>query len=112
MEKLLDKNEKEDAEEVFDGISDIAECTKAGKKPPRSKGYRILINGKPFVSKKARITGREVLILGGKTPPENFTLRVKLAGHKPERVGLDEVVDLRHPGVEKFKSLPKDQTEG
>lgn len=112
MEKLLDRDESEDTEDVFDGITDIAEWTKSGKKPPRSKGYRILINGKPFVSKEAHITGREVLTLGGKTPPENFTLRVKLAGHKPEKLGLDEVFDLRRPGVEKFKSLPKDQTEG
>jgi hypothetical protein len=31
---------------------------------------------------------------------------------KEEKVGLDEHVDLRRPGVEKFKALPRDQTEG
>jgi len=37
---------------------------------------------------------------------------VKIAGQRPQKVELDEQVDLRHPGVEKFKALPRDQTEG
>ena len=34
------------------------------------------------------------------------------AGERPRKVGLDEKIDLRRPGVEKFKALPRDQTEG
>ncbi len=56
--------------------------------------------------------GREVLELAGLRPPKDYTLRVKVAGQKPEKVGLDEKVDLRKPGIEKFKALPRDQTEG
>ena len=48
----------------------------------------------------------------GLTPPETYTLRVKLAGDRPQKVELDERVDLRRPGVEKFKALPRDQQEG
>ena len=57
-------------------------------------------------------TGREILTLAGLLPAENYTLRMKMAGEKPRKVGLDEKVDLRQPGVEKFKALPRDQTEG
>jgi hypothetical protein len=57
-------------------------------------------------------TGRAILTLAGLLPAENYTLRIKLAGEKPQKVGLDEHVDLRRPGVEKFKALPRDQTEG
>jgi hypothetical protein len=99
-------------EEILDGIADLEEYAREGKRPPRARGYRIRVNGERFEVTQQFITGREVLTLAGLTPPENYTLRVKLAGHRPEKVDLDEKVDLRHPGVEKFKAHPRDQTEG
>jgi hypothetical protein len=99
-------------EEVLDEIVDLEEYARLGKRPPLSRGYRIRINGEAFVVHEARPTGREILTLAGLLPAENYTLRVKLAGEKPRKVELDERVDLRHPGVEKFKALPRDQTEG
>lgn len=78
---------------------------------PLSKGYRIRVNGDPFVVNEPMPTGRAILTLAGLLPAENYTLRVKMAGEKPHKE-LDEKVDLRRPGVEKFKALPRDQTEG
>jgi hypothetical protein len=99
-------------EEVLDDIVDLEEYAKLGKRPPLAKGYRIRVNGEPFVVHDPKPTGRAILTLAGLIPAENYTLRVKLAGERPRKVGLDEKVDLRHPGVEKFKALPRDQTEG
>jgi hypothetical protein len=99
-------------EEILDEIVDLEEYASQGKRPPYARGYRIRVNGKPFDVMQRFITGREVLTLAGLTPPEEYTLRVKLAGHRPEKVDLDEKVDLRHPGIEKFKALPRGQTEG
>lgn len=99
-------------EEFLDGIADLEEYAREGKKPPRARAYRIRVNGERFEVEQQFITGREVLTLAGLEPPENYTLRVKLAGQRPKKVDLDERVDLRHPGVEKFKALPRDQTEG
>jgi hypothetical protein len=99
-------------EEVLDEIVDLEEYARLGKKPPLSRGYRIKVNGEPFVIHEPRPTGREILTLAGLLPAENYTLRVKFAGEKPRKVELDERVDLRHPGIEKFKALPRDQTEG
>ena len=99
-------------EEILDEIVDLEEYARTGRRPPRCRGYRIRVNGDPFVVHEPKPTGREILTLSGLTPPENYTLRVKLAGEKPRRVDLDEQVDLRQPGVEKFKALPRDQTEG
>ena len=99
-------------EEVLDEIIDLEEYAKLGKRPPLSKGYRIRVNGEPFVVHEPAPTGRAILTLAGLLPAENYTLRVKMAGEKPHKVGLDETVDLRHHGVEKFKALPRDQTEG
>jgi len=105
---------KEDAgdEQVLDEIVDLEEYAKLGKRPPLSKGYRIRVNGDPFVVQDPKPTGRAILTLAGLLPAEEYTLREKLAGQKPRKVGLDEHVDLRRPGVEKFKALPRDQTEG
>jgi hypothetical protein len=99
-------------EEIVDEIADLEEYAKQGKQPPHSRGYRFKVNGEPYVVSDPIITGREVLTIAGKTPLADYTLRVKVAGQKPQKVGLDEVVNLRHPGIEKFKALPLDQTEG
>ena len=99
-------------EEILDEIADLEEYARSGRRPPKCRGYRIRVNGEPFVLNDPEPTGREVLVLAGLTPPEGYTLRVKLAGQKPRRVELDEKVNLREPGVEKFKALPRDQTEG
>ena len=99
-------------EQVVDDIIDLEEYAKLGKRPPLAKGYRVRINGEPFVVHDPIVTGRAILTLAGLLPAEDYTLRVKMAGEKPEKVGLNEKVDLRRPGVEKFKALPRDQTEG
>jgi hypothetical protein len=99
-------------EAVLDDIIDLEEYAKKGEAPPLAKGYRLKINGESYVIQDPSVTGREVLTLAGLLPAEDYTLRVKLSGERPKRVGLDEKIDLRHPGVEKFKALPRDQTEG
>lgn len=93
-------------------VADLEEYATRGEPPPHCRSYRIRINGNHYVVHGQFITGREVLELAGLTPPEEYTLRVKLAGQRPKKVDLDEKVDLRTPGIEKFKALPKDQTEG
>lgn len=99
-------------EEILDEIADLEEYARRGEQPPRCRGYRIRVNGERFVVEESCVTGRAVLALAGLTPPERYSLRVKVAGQRPRRVALDEKVDLRSPGVEKFKALPRDQTEG
>lgn len=99
-------------EEIIDEIADLEEYAKKGKRPPHCSQYRFKVNGQPYVVNAPIITGREVLTLAGKIPPADYTLRVKIAGHRPKKVELDEEVNLRHPGIEKFKALPLDQTEG
>jgi hypothetical protein len=111
-DNLEDRSADPGVEEVLDEIIDLEEYARLGKRPPLSKGYRILVNGDPFVVHEPTPTGRAILTLAGLLPAENYTLRIKLAGQKPQKVGLDEPVDLRRPGVEKFKALPRDQTEG
>lgn len=113
MEDRAEADEHDRGEEaVLDDIIDLEEYAKRGERPPLAKGYRIKINGDPYVVHDPKPTGREILTLAGLLPAEDYTLRLKAAGSKPEKIGLDEKVDLRKPGVEKFKALPRDQTEG
>ena len=99
-------------EAVLDDIVDLEEYAKLGKRPPLAKGYRLKINGDAYVVHDPTPTGREILTLAGLLPAKDYTLRIKLTGERPRKVELDDKVDLRLPGVEKFKALPRDQTEG
>ena len=99
-------------ETILDDIIDLEEYAKLGKRPPLAKGYRFKVNGDSYVVHDPTPTGLEVLTLAGLLPAKEYTLRVKYAGERPRKVGLDKKVDLRRSGVEKFKALPRDQTEG
>jgi len=113
-EKLLDIAAEllEEVEELIDEIIDLEEYAKDGKKPPHARAYRFKVNETICVSEKSKIKGREILEKAGLTPPNNYTLRQKMSGGVPKRIELDEVVDLREPGIEKFRAIRKEQTEG
>jgi hypothetical protein len=74
--------------------------------------YRIQIDKPHFELTNPTPTGRELLTLAGKTPVEQFGIYLKVPGSQPQRIGLDQHVDLRSPGVDRFVTLPLDQTEG
>lgn len=99
-------------EEILDEIADLTEYAQRGEQPPRCRGYRVRINKERYVFYSPYVTGAEVLEKASLTPPENYTLRVKVAGQRPRKIGPCEKVDLRQLGVEKFKALPRDQREG
>ena len=106
------KEDHAGVEAVLDDIIDLEEYAKLGKRPPLAKGYRININGDPYVVHDPMPTGRAILTLAGLLPADHYTLRLKMAGERLRKVELDDKIDLRQPGVEKFKALPRDQTEG
>lgn len=79
-------------------------------KPP--KPYRVQIDKQVFEIDNPTPTARDLLVLAGKTPPEQYALYLKRKGGQPERIGIDERVDLADEGIERFVTLPLDQTEG
>lgn len=95
-----------------DEIIDIEEYAKAKKPVPAGRKYRIRIDDNRYVVDVPSMTGRQILALAGKTPPENFILTQKLHGGKLHTVELDEVVDFTAPGVERFNTLPRQVQEG
>jgi hypothetical protein len=101
-----------DNEEVIDTIVDIEEYSRTGKKPPRARHYRIRIDKKQYVVDTPHPTGRELLTLAGKTPPEKWILRQIFRNGPAVPIGLDQKVDLTTAGVEKFSTMPKDIADG
>lgn len=78
----------------------------------QDKPYKIQIDKQHYDVQAPTITGRALLELAGKTPIEQFALYLKVQGGQPQRLQLNEEIDLRAPGTEKFLTLPLDQTEG
>jgi len=74
--------------------------------------YKVQIDKAILEIKDPTPTGRQLLELAGKRPPDQFALYQKIKGGQPQRIGLDQHVDLREPGTEHFVTLPLDQTEG
>lgn len=74
--------------------------------------YKVQIDKQVYEIKDPTPTGRELLTLAGKVPPDQFALYEKPKVGQPRRIGLDQRVDLREPGIERFVTLPLDQTEG
>lgn len=93
-------------------VIDIEDHSKTGKPAPSAAKYRIRIDKSRYEVSKPTITGRELLNLAGKQPVERFAVYQKRKGGGTERIALDESVDLRTPGLERFVTLPLDQTEG
>lgn len=99
-------------EEILDEIADLEEYAAQGKAPPRCRGYRIRVNRDRYEIHEPNPTRETILQTAGLTPVNDWTLRIKVRGGQPELVEPGERVDLTRPGVEKFKAIPRDQTEG
>lgn len=95
-----------------DEVIDLEWAALNGHKVPKGRKYRIRIDREKFVVDKECMTGKELLVLAGKNPPERFQLRQKLKGGNVVTIPLDKTVCFTDPGIEKFKTLPLDQTEG
>lgn len=92
-------------------VVDLEEFAKANRTPPRGRRYRIRIDREHYLVHEPCLTGDEILALADKKPAE-FQLFQKLRGGQMEQVLPDAKADFTRPGVERFVTLPLDQTEG
>ena len=86
----------------------IMSLIKKEEKPSKNKSYKVLVDGDKYEFNKSVVTGEEILIKIGKTPPECHTLYQKLKGRDFEKISIDEVVDLSNRGIEKFTVKPQE----
>jgi hypothetical protein len=92
-------------------VIELEDYGKRGEQPPKGCAYRIRIDREAYIVHAETITGRELLELAQKAPIERYMVFQKARGQMQE-IGLDDTVDLTHPGIERFVTLPKDTTEG
>lgn len=76
------------------------------------KKFKFMVRNKVFETEKRYITGKEVLEMAGLIPPSAYKLDLKMRGNSYREIGLDDVVDLGDPGIEKFTYISRDQSEG
>jgi predicted ribosome quality control (RQC) complex YloA/Tae2 family protein len=81
--------EEEILEELLEEI-DLEIYAKEGKKPVKAKRYRIKIDAAYFIVHQKEMTGRAILLLAGKNPPENFILTLKTRGHEQDNGDANE----------------------
>ena len=93
-----------------EGHGDAKTTGSGGREQHRE--YKIQIDKDIIEVTNPNPTGRELLEFAGKKPPEKYAIYLKVKGGQPQRIQADEKVDLSHPGVERFVTLPLDQTEG
>lgn len=77
---------------------------------PDTRRYIIRVDDKRIVVDKPKVTGREILVLADLDPA--VTMLNQKVGKRFEPVPLDKLVDLTACGVERFTTLPNEQSEG
>jgi Multiubiquitin len=71
-------------------IIDIEEhCKNHGTKPPKARHYKIRVDREKFTVDVPCMTGREILTLAGKTPPEHYLLNQKFKHGHVKPIGLE-----------------------
>ena len=93
-------------------VIEIEAYAKEGKNPPKGVRYKIRIDKETYTVDVGEMTGQQILELAGKTPVTQYRLDIKLHGGATEKIELATIVDFTRPGVERFMTLPLDQTEG
>lgn len=92
--------------------ADLEQYAARNEKPPRAKRYIIKVDGIRYTVTVPEMTGREILTLAGKTPPDAYNLHERHRGAGVTRIALDERVDFTKPGVEAFVTIPRTSPDG
>ncbi len=101
-----------DGELFIDEIIEIELCAREDRHPPHARGYAILIDGQRHVFHKAHVTGAEILEAAKKIPPKDYILREFFRDGRFAKIELDQTVELRRRGLERFKTMPKTAQDG
>lgn len=94
-----------------DELEDLEFCAREKRPAKCVRRYRIRIDREHYVVHVTYMTGQQLLEVAGKCDVRRWQIFQKLHGEL-KQVGLNERVDFTTPGIEKFKTLPLDQTEG
>lgn len=97
-------------EEIIEEV-DLETWATRGERPPKARRYIIRIDRERYTVTASGLTGRAILELAGKDPARTL-LQQRLHGGGTLTIGPDDFVDFTAPGVERFVTLPRNQTDG
>jgi hypothetical protein len=106
------ENLAEDLGQIIHDLVDIEEYARAERPVPRAHRYRYRVNKQHLVTKCPELTGRQILEAAGLVPVDQYRLRLKERHGPPVEIGLDQVVNLRKPGIERFVAQKKEVQDG
>ena len=95
-------------------IIDLEEFSKENPtlRPEKGRKYQIRVDREKFVVEVGSLTGREILELAKKNPYSKYQLNQKFRHGLVKKVEYEEKVDFTEPGIERFMTIPLDQTDG
>lgn len=82
----------------------------ANTQQPAGHGHKITVDDQLHVVNDPILTGRQILDLAARRPPEEHLVYFFEANGLLEDIGLEETVDLREPGVERFLTFKSDRS--
>lgn len=91
-------------------VIDIEECALSGVTVPDARSFRIRIDDKRYEVADPVITGRQILDKARLRPADEHLIFQVLNDGMLEEVRLDETVDLRRPGLERFITFKSDRS--
>ncbi|MBR8842859.1 multiubiquitin domain-containing protein [Pseudoalteromonas sp. JC3] len=98
--------------ESDDSAPDLEDCACNPCGPGHKQKYKIKVDKDKFVVNAPRLFGKEILALAGYSNTTERALYQKFAGGRTEMIKPEDKVDFTTPGIERFMTIPCEQTEG
>jgi len=78
----------------------------------RQRSWKLNVQGVVLVIHEPMITVRRAIKDAGFDPSKNWIIILRVRGQPKQEVGLDYVIDLRTPGIEKLRLTPREINNG
>jgi Prokaryotic E2 family E/Multiubiquitin len=78
----------------------------------RKKVFKLNVQGVVIEVNGPTIRAREAISQAGFDPEKNWIIVLRVQGQPKQTIGIDDVVDLRTPGIEKLRLTPKEVNNG
>jgi hypothetical protein len=78
----------------------------------RQRTWKLNVQGVLLVAHEPTIIVRQAIKDAGFDPAKNWIIILRVRGQPKQEVGLDYVIDLRMPGIEKLRLTPREVNNG
>ncbi|WP_265494811.1 multiubiquitin domain-containing protein [Providencia heimbachae] len=108
---LLEREDEADLEIQNDQIIDL-DGGGIERFISRKATWKLNIQGKEFIFDTPTVVIKDAVIRAGLNPNQAWHIFLKVEGEPKVEKNIDDVIDLRTPGIEKLRLTPKDVNNG